>query len=231
MRRFATAFGITLLPLFSAVAGAQDGMSYVVSYIEVAPAAAKDSISLLRQLRDASRKEAGSERFEVVQRTSHPSHFAVIETWKDSKAAEAHAAAAHTKQFRDKLQPTLSAPYDERPHTGMAIASGGAVASGGASAGDSLFVVTHVDIIPPKKDDGIAALKTLAEPSRKDAGNVRYEVWQQNSRPNHFTLIETWKDEKALQAHWIAPHMKSFRDQLLPMSGSLYDERLYKLIE
>ena len=85
--------------------------------------------------------------------------------------------------------------------------------------------------IPPKKDDGIAALKTLAEPSRKDAGNARYEVWQQNSRPNHFTLIETWKDEKALQAHWTAPHMKSFRDQLLPMSGSLYDERLYKLIK
>lgn len=187
MRRFAIALGMTLLPLFAATAGAQDGMSYVVSYVEVAPATAYDATSLLRQLRDASRKEAGAERFEVVQRTSHPSHFAVIEIWKDGKAAEAHAAAAHTKQFREKLQPMLSAPYDERPHTGMAVASGG------AAADDGLFVVTHVDIIPPKKDDGIAALKTLAEPSCKDAGNVRYEVWQQNSRPNHFTLIERRK--------------------------------------
>jgi hypothetical protein len=29
----------------------------------------------------------------------------------------------------------------------------------------------------------------------------------------------------------VAAHMKKFRDELLPMSGSLYDERLYRSID
>ncbi|MGH7313378.1 MAG: hypothetical protein ACREJV_09410 [Candidatus Rokuibacteriota bacterium] len=33
------------------------------------------------------------------------------------------------------------------------------------------------------------------------------------------------------QAHLVAAHMKTFRDELLPMSGSLYDERLYRSID
>jgi len=234
MRRLVFSLGIALTPILTGTAFAQEGMAYVVAYIEVAPTAAAESVALLRQLRDASRKGGGSERFEVLQRTSHPNHFAVIETWKDAKAAEAHSAAAHTMQFREKLQPLMSAPYDERPHTGMVIPPSGGMTLASAppsATGGAIFAVTHVDIIPPKKDDGIAALKTLAEPSRKDAGNARYEVWQQNSRPNHFTLVEAWADEKALHGHWTAPHMKIFRDQLLPMSGSLYDERLYKVME
>jgi quinol monooxygenase YgiN len=238
MRYFAWALSVALFPLLTGGALAQEGTAYVVAYVEVAPASAAESVALLRQLRDASRKEDGVERFEILQRTSHPNHFAVIETWKDVKAAEAHGAAPHTRQFREKLMPLMSAPYDERPHTGLAIGSGSPVSMMLATAtatlmtgGTGIFAVTHVDIIPPKKDDGIAALKALADPSRKEDGNVRYEAWQQNSRPNHFTLVEVWQNEKALHAHWIAPHMKSFRDQLLPMSGSLYDERLYRLIE
>jgi hypothetical protein len=29
----------------------------------------------------------------------------------------------------------------------------------------------------------------------------------------------------------VAPHVKKFREALAPMSGSLYDERLYTLID
>ena len=53
---------------------------------------------------------------------------------------------------------------------------------------------------PPKKDDVIAALNPLADASRKGAGNLRFEVVQQTSRPNHFTVIEAWKDQKAYDA-------------------------------
>jgi len=202
--------------------------TYIVSYIEVAPASRGEAVTLLRQLGETSRNYEGSLRFEVLQRVDRTHHFALLEAWKDAKAHEAHAAAAHVKQFRDKLRPLLAAPYDERPHGGLAVGPMQARADGGRSA---IHVVTHVDVIPPKKDDGIAALKAMVEPSRKEPGNGRLDVLQQSSRPNHLTVVEIWADQKALDAHATAPHVKQFREQIGPMSGSLYDERLYRALD
>jgi len=94
----------------------------------------------------------------------------------------------------------------------------------------AIFVVTHVDVPPPKKDECIAALKTLVADSRKEPGSVRYDIFQQGNRPNHFSVVEIWKNQSAYDAHIIAAHTKKFRDQLTPMSGALYDERLYRAI-
>jgi len=200
--------------------------AYVVTYIEVEPDAQSQAAPLLRQLADASRRESGNLRFEVLQRTDRRHHFAILEAWRDQKSAETHASAPTTKQFRERLQPLLAAPYDERPHTGLAV--GPIESVGGRRA---IYAVTHVDIIPPKKDDGIADLKTLAAAASKEPNVLRYEVLQQNSRPNHFTVAEIWKNRAALDAHLITASTKAFRDKLLPMSGSLYDERLYRRIE
>ena len=216
---------LALVPFITVGTRAQDASSaYVVTYIEVAPSSKNHAARLLRDLDAVSRKEAGNLRFEIMQRIDRPHHFAVVEAWKDQKALDAHAAATSTKQFRSQLEPLLSAPYDERPHGALAVAPGGKIGR------RAVFAVTHVDIIPPKKDDGIAMSKNLADPSRKDAGNIRYEVLQQLSRPNHMTLVEIWNGERALEAHENAPHMKKYRDALLPMSGSLYDQRLYRLL-
>jgi quinol monooxygenase YgiN len=200
--------------------------AYVVTYIEVQPGLQSQVPPLLKQLADTSRKEGGNLRFEVLQRTDRRHHFAILEAWKDQKAAETHASGAATKQFREKLQPLLSAPFDERPHTGLVV--GPVESTGGRRA---LYAITHVDIIPPKKDDGIADLKTLAGAASKEAGVLRYEVLQQNSRPNHFTIAEIWKGRPSLDAHLSAASTKTFREKLLPMSGSLYDERLYRQVD
>ena len=45
------------------------------------------------------------------------------------------------------------------------------------------------------------------------------------------TLVEAWADRKAFDDHIVAPHVKKFREALGPMSGSLYDERLYTQID
>jgi len=207
---------------------AGDATAYSVTYIEVMPAARDQAAALLKALGVASRKAVGNLRFEVLQRRERPNHFAIVEAWGDQKAQEANGSAAHMMQFRAALKPLLGSAYDERPHGGLAV---GPMAAGAGARGPAVYVVTHVDIIPPKKDDGIAALRQLAGPSRQDAGNLRFEALQQNSRPNHFTLVEIWKDQEALEGHEVAAHTKAFREVLLPMSGSLYDQRLYKAIE
>ncbi|MEO7727850.1 MAG: antibiotic biosynthesis monooxygenase, partial [Burkholderiales bacterium] len=95
---------------------------------------------------------------------------------------------------------------------------------------DTVYAVTHVDFIPPEKENGLAMLKVLSEASRNDDGNLRFESLQQTSRPNHLTLFEAWKDYKAVEAHGIAAHTLEFRTKLGPASGALFDERFYKSI-
>src|SRR5258706_11879214 len=94
--------------------------SYFVSYCETMPATQNEAAALVRAFADASRKDDGNLRFDVMQRIGPSYHFSIVEVWTDAKAQAAHAAGAHTKQFREKLQPLLRSPYDERPHTGLA---------------------------------------------------------------------------------------------------------------
>jgi quinol monooxygenase YgiN len=201
-----------------------EGPVYIATYLEVVPTAVKDAGALLKQYRDASRKDAGNQRMELVQEIGRPTRFALLAVWADQKALDAHGKAAHTAQFRDKLKAVHAAPYDERVHSGMAVAAKDSLKGG------AVVVVTHVDVPPPSKDTVIPMLQQLAEASRKDAGNQRFEVQQQASRPNHFTVVEAWADQKAYEGHVLAAHTRQFRDKLGPMSGALYDERLYKAI-
>jgi len=90
--------------------------------------------------------------------------------------------------------------------------------------------ISHVDVIPPKKDDGVGALKTLADPTRKDNGNLRFDVYQQKARPNHFTVIEVWRNQKAADVHETGAHTKDFRKVLGSATGALYDQRWYKAL-
>jgi len=91
-----------------------------------------------------------------------------------------------------------------------------------------VYVLTHVDVPPPQKDQAIELQKALAAAARKDDGNLWFDVLQQNDRPNHFTLYEGWRDQKAFDASIAAAHTKEFRQKLNPLEGALYDERLYQ---
>jgi quinol monooxygenase YgiN len=201
-------------------------VAYVVTYFETIQPSGK-ALTLLRQLAKSSRKEAGNLRFEVLQRLGQSDQFVILEAWKDKDAQAAHAAAAHTKAFREKLEPLLRGPYDERPHTALEVGLVAAALSAEA-AKSAIYVVTHVDIVPKMKDTGVGLVRQLSTDGRSDKGNLRFESLTQDSRTNHMTVVEIWADRKALDAHAVAAHKKAFREKLAPLSGSLYDERLYR---
>ena len=196
---------------------------YSVTYVEVLPTSRADGLAALTSYREATRQESGNLRCEVVSRVGQPHQFVILEVWQDQPAFETHGKSQNTTQTREKIQAIRNAPIDERVHTGV---STGPLAPG--PAGDAVYVVTHVDVIPPRKDDGLASLTVLGDAARAEPGNLRFEVVQQTSRPNHFTVVEIWKDAKAVEAHSMTEATRRFRDALGPMSGALYDERSFK---
>ena len=96
---------------------------------------------------------------------------------------------------------------------------------------DTVYVVTHIDLLPNGVTSGVAALKQLTAETTKEKDCIRFEVMQQDGRPNHFTVVGVWKDRKAFEAHDAAPYVREFREKLMPFIGSPWDERLHKLIQ
>lgn len=202
------------------------GNVYTVTYVEVMPTSKAEAATLLRRYREAAQKEGGNLRCEVVQRIDQPHQFAILEIWKDQAAFEAHGKSATTTEAREKIAAIRNAPTDERVHTALSV---GPIDAPSARGG--VYVATHVDVIPPRKDDGVAALKRLGEDSRRGEGNLRFEVVQQVNRQNHFTVVEIWKDVKAVETHSMAAPTREFRDKLATMTGALYDERMYRALD
>jgi quinol monooxygenase YgiN len=196
----------------------------VVSYIEVLPGSEAKALGILRALKAASVKEAGSKSFAIFQRVGSPHHFGVLEQWADNAAREAHLAQPHVKQARERLAAIETAPYDERPH--RALATGPAQ----AAVASAITCITHVDFVPVYREEGERMLKMLAEGSRPEKGAARFDVLTQSTRPNHMTLIEVWNTKGAWRRHLAAKHTKDFRLSLLPRTGSLYDERIYTTV-
>ena len=161
---------------------------------------------------------------EVLQRIDRPNQFVVLGAWADQKAFDAHASGANMKGLNEKLGTTVAAPSDTRQHNGLSVAP--------AKAGkDPIYVVTHVDVIPPQKDNGVAALQQLAGDSRNHQGNLQFDVWQQTNRPNHFTVVEAWANRGSFDVHEMQKPTREFRNKLATMTGALYDERLYKMLK
>jgi quinol monooxygenase YgiN len=229
MRMSHLIIGLAALTLATARPGyTEDAVNtpvYVVTYFDVAPTAAAETAVLVRLHAEACRKEIGNLSFQAFAEIGRPNRFAILESWRDKPALEAHAVAPSTSAFGDELKPLLISG------TGARLLSGFSVAPPGAQPGSgTVYVLTHVDVPPPQKDQAIELQKALAAAARKDDGNLWFDVLQQNDRPNHFTLYEGWRDRKAFDASIMAAHTKEFRQKLNPLEGALYDERLYQAV-
>ena len=222
--RFILSSAVVALGLANGACAQSGDTAYVVTYIEVGPSAGDRTIELLSAYAEASREDDGNAFFHVLQRIGRPTHFAILEAWSSPRDQAAHASQSHTTRFRDNLAPFLYSPYDERPHVSVQTAPS---SSGG---GNAIFALTHVDVIPTQLELGVSHLDAVVGPSRRDAGNLRFDVLGQSSRMNHMTLVEIWEDATAQAQHAGADHSQTLRQQMLPLSGSLYDERLYRAL-
>ena len=223
-----TLLAVASLPLGAAAqaperpASSPDTTFYSVSYIEVKPANRAQAVGTLKQYRDATHRDDANIRMEIFEQADRPGHFVIIETWKTAAAYDAKAPAR--KQLADWFEPWRISGWDTRPYKTLSVASGTLEATN-----KSVYVITHVDVSPDPKIAGM--LTTLATASRLESGNVRFDVLLHTMRSNHFEVIETWQNEKALENHASAAHTKKYRDDLQAALGSPLDERVYKAIE
>jgi quinol monooxygenase YgiN len=226
MRLHFAATAIIIATLLGHAALAQDGVSpvYAITYLEVAPNSAAEARQLILTYSADARKASGAVQIEALQRIGYASHFALIEQWQSQKSRDDYAAADAAMAFGKALAPMRSAAYDERGYAPLSVGPSLPAPSG------AVAILTHVDVIPTAKDAGSAKVKEFADRSRGKMGNLRFDVLVQTSRANHMTVVEVWNSQADKDAEVSTAAARSFREDLHPMSGSLYDERAYKLL-
>ena len=160
--------------------------------------------------------EASGERFAIPQ----ISVLELVRTGPGSESRIEHINEAPFLRLRNRILPLVSL------HGLLRLDD-----SRKATQAENFIVVTQVDVTPPNKDNATNALEQLADQSRKHTGNLRFDVWRQDSRPNHFTVVESWNSRGAFDVHGVQAQTVEFRNKLATMTGALYDERLYQPVE
>jgi quinol monooxygenase YgiN len=201
---------------------------YAVTYLDVSADWVLQGGGLLKQFRDQSRKQPGNLEFNVLQETSRPNRFVIVEGWSDEARFQGHEKSPDTRQFEFILTAIRNSPPNQHVLRAFATAPG----RGQASA-DAVRMIEHVDFQPPSNDVGLPALKALAEVSQKADGVVSYDVYQEPvPHANHYTVVAVWANRKAYDAHETAPYTRQFRTATqMPARANLYDQRLYKLLD
>lgn len=80
------------------------------------------------------------------------------------------------------------------------------------------------------KDDSIEELKKLLQdmvmPSRAEKGCLLYNIYQMDSKPNTFVVIETWADEESLKGHQESAHYAYYKAHFEPYTADKSKEGL-----
>lgn len=200
-----------------------DTTYYAVSYVETTAASTAAAVTALKRYRDGSRVQDGFVRAEFFEQIGRPGHFAVIETWRDQKIFDARDGAAQ-KRLIDALEPIRVSGYDQRPYKTLSVGT-----TPPPTGGQIVYVISHVDVTPNPQVPVL--LRQLADASRREPGNLRFDVLLHTMRGNHFTVIEAWRNQQALDAHVAAAHTKQYRDTLQPLTGSPLDERVFRIAD
>jgi len=208
----------------AAPAHAQQQVSYAVTYIELKTPAIADGRQALRDYAQLGRKEKGNLRYQVFEETGRPSRFAIIEAWVSRDAQDSHFHSPATLRWQARLSAWRSAPDDRRVFAPL-------YAGAPANHTGPVFVMTHVDVMPPYANGCAGLLKAMRAETPEDPGNNGYDVLRQDHEPNHFAVAEAWSSFKDQEAHVAATHTILFRQKLLPMTGALYDERVFEEVQ
>jgi quinol monooxygenase YgiN len=97
-----------------------------------------------------------------------------------------------------------------------------------AAAQDSaLYVVSYVEAAPAATAQSRDLIVQYAKSIRQEPGNVQSASLQRIGEPNHFAIVEVWKDKDSQAAHGSASATQAFRAKLEPLLRSPYDERTH----
>lgn len=82
-------------------------------------------------------------------------------------------------------------------------------ASSMSSEMDLLTAITFIRGPEGSEEDLMRELLSTTAPTRAEAGNLRYDLYQSPTQRNYFMRFEVWRNAQALEDHKQTPHLKA----------------------
>ena len=87
--------------------------------------------------------------------------------------------------------------------------------------------LVHVHVKPEHVDAFVAISRANHEGSRREPGNLRFDVLQSADDPTRFVFIEVYRSAEDVAAHKTTPHYLAWRDAVAPWMASAREGRRY----
>ncbi|MBD2183452.1 putative quinol monooxygenase [Aerosakkonema funiforme] len=97
-------------------------------------------------------------------------------------------------------------------------------------ANQTIRVVARLVALPEKVDELKSVLLGIIEPTRKEAGCIKYELLQNNADPADFTFVEEWESDALLDTHLGSEHIQKAIEKLDGLVAVTPDIRRYSLL-
>lgn len=96
-------------------AGAANPTILVMTHLDVGPPRFAMLQAALTPFVDASRRENGVSRFDLLQGVvPRTNHLTLIEAWSNEQTLDAHRRSAHSQKFREDFTPLAGSLHDDR---------------------------------------------------------------------------------------------------------------------
>jgi quinol monooxygenase YgiN len=73
-----------------------------------------------------------------------------------------------------------------------------------------IYVVATLTVKPETRAEFIAAATACIKETRKEPGNIAYDLHESITDPTKMVFVEQWENTEALVPHRAAEHMKTF---------------------
>lgn len=94
-------------------------MHVTLVHVVVKPEAVDAFIAATRANHEASVREPGNRRFDVLQSPDDPTRFVLYEAYASAAEAAAHKQTPHYAVWRDTVAPMMAAPREGVPMRGL----------------------------------------------------------------------------------------------------------------
>ncbi len=92
-------------------------------------------------------------------------------------------------------------------------------------------VVVNIQIKPESREAFVAACRDNHQGTRREPGNLRWDLLQSNDDPNKYALYEVYRQQSDFEAHQKTEHYLRWREQVkdfmaVPRQGLKYQSIL-----
>jgi quinol monooxygenase YgiN len=105
----------------------------------------------------------------------------------------------------------------------LAAAAAASSQASAAAGGNDIFHVAIFRFAKEHVDEAMAAFQALASASRKDAGNLAYDIYRGIDDDQEFYVVEHWASPAALAAHERTEAFIHFGQKVLVRNATLHD--------